>query len=136
MTGKNLLWIALSGLVFSASLALGACSSGENNSPTLESSMPTPSERTYTPAELKKMASNGSYPKQYPPTTQSRKMAFDKCAAKVKAFVDLVKKDYPAEITVDTGIMVYGKAWTNDGALTMACSQPDSTMVITKAKYR
>jgi len=111
---------------------LSACSSGDSS----EAAQFPPAGKTYTPAELKEMIARGTYPDQNSPTTQSQIMAFDQCAAKVKSSVDAVKDNYPAEIIVDTAVMVVAKVWTNDGALTLACSQPDLKLVITNASYR
>jgi hypothetical protein len=98
-------------------------------------SLPAYAAKTYTPQQLRKMVNSGKPPKQGSPTTQTQAMSFGSCVAKVNSVVDSVKDQYPAKIIVQTKIMHMAKVWTNDGAMTLSCSQPDSKLVITNAKY-
>ncbi len=96
---------------------------------------PAYAAKTYTPQQLRKMVNSGNPPKQGSPTTQTQTMSFGACVAKVNAVVDSVKAQYPAKIIVQTKILHMAKVWTNDGAMTLSCSQPDGKLVITNAKY-
>lgn len=127
---KTLTLLAVTSSVGLLSL-ISACSSGDSTEP----SQP-PAGKTYTPVELHAMIGKGSYPDQYPPTSQKQMVAFERCVALVKSAVDAVKPNYPAHTIFDTAIMYMEKVWTNDGALTMTCSKPDLALIITNARYR
>ena len=92
--------------------------------------------KTYTPAQLRQMVNSGSPPAQGSPTTQKETMAFSSCVGKVAGIVAAVGDQYPARTIVNTSIMHVAKVWTNDAAMTLTCSSPDRTLVITTAKYR
>ena len=97
--------------------------------------MPAHAAKTYTPDQLRKMVNSGKPPKQGSPSTQTQAMSFGACVSKVNSVVDSVKAQYPAKIIVKTKIMHMAKVWTNDGAMTLSCGQPDGKLVITNAKY-
>jgi hypothetical protein len=98
-------------------------------------SLPAHAAKTYTPEQLRKMVDSGKPPKQGSPSTQKQAISFPACVAKVNAVVDSVKAQYPAKIIVETKILHMAKVWTNDGAMTLSCSQPDGKLVITNARY-
>ena len=91
--------------------------------------------KTYTPAQLRKMVSAGTLPKQGSPSVQKQSAPFLSCVSKVKEIIASVGSQYPASKIVDTSIIYTVKLWTNDAAMTMTCSDPDQLLVITTAKY-
>lgn len=91
--------------------------------------------KTYTAEQLRKMISSGGPPKQGSPVTRTQTLSYAPCVARVNSVVDSVKAQYPTRIIAQTRIMHMAKIWTNDGAMTLTCSQPDSKLVITNAKY-
>lgn len=91
--------------------------------------------KIYTPAQLRQMVNAGNPPKQGSPSTQMQSMSFSSCASKVNGIVASVSGQYPAKIIVNTSTMQMAKVWTNDAAMTLTCSGPDRTLVITMAKY-
>lgn len=97
---------------------------------------PIQTERTYTSTELKAMISKGVFPEQNPPVHDSQNMYFSECAATVKSSIESVQDSYPAEIVVNSNVMIVGKIWANDGAVVMTCSEPDQKLLITKSSYR
>lgn len=97
--------------------------------------LPAYAAKTYTPAQLRQMVNSGKLPKQGSPSTQTQAMSFGACVSKVNGVVDSIKGQYPAKTLVKTNILHMAKIWTNDGAMTLSCSQPDGTFVVTNAKY-
>jgi hypothetical protein len=98
-------------------------------------SLPVLSAQTYTPGELRRMISSGNYPAQGSVSKETEAISFTACVSKVKGVVSSVSGQYPANVIVNTGIMYIAKVWTNDAALTLSCSNPDSRLIITIAKY-
>jgi hypothetical protein len=98
-------------------------------------SWPVHAAKTYTPQQLRKMVESGNLPKQGSPTTQTQSIPFPSCVAKVSDVIESVKAQYPTKIIVQTKVLHMAKVWTNDGAMTLSCSQPDGKLVITNAKY-
>lgn len=94
------------------------------------------SGRTYTPPELGRMVAARRYPDQGPPTSQTQQMGFAECTRTAGGIMASIAAQYPVENVVNTGTLRIDKAWTNDGAVTVTCSQPDGTMIITSTKYR
>lgn len=91
--------------------------------------------KTYTPAQLRSMVRSGNYPKQGSPSTQSQRMDYSTCIAKVAALVSSVQPEYPTSTVLNTNIARIEKVWTNDAAMTLSCSAPDGKLVITTAPY-
>ena len=98
--------------------------------------VPAIASRTYTPEQLRQMVGSGRFPEQASPTTQKQAMAFASCVLKVREVVDAVGGNYPTKTIVDSGVAYMVKVWANDAALTLTCSQPDLTLVMTRAAYR
>lgn len=91
---------------------------------------------TYTKEQLAEMEKKGTAPEQGDVrNTQSRPMEYAACRAAVAQIVDAVG-DYPKTVAADTALMYMVKIWTNNGAVTATCSQPDRTLVITEAAYK
>ncbi|MBK7519241.1 MAG: hypothetical protein IPI75_03660 [Gammaproteobacteria bacterium] len=101
----------------------------------LAASAPAHAAKTYTPAQLRQMVNAGNPPNQGSPTTQKQSMSFSSCVSKVDGIVASVRGQYPAKTIVNTSILHMAKVWTNDAAMTLTCSGPDRTLVITTAKY-
>jgi len=101
----------------------------------LVASAPAHAAKTYTPAQLRQMVNSGNPPKQGSPSTQKQNMSFSSCVSKVSGIVASVRDQYPAKTIVNTSILHMAKVWTNDAAMTLTCSGPDRTLVITTAKY-
>lgn len=91
--------------------------------------------KTYTPAQLRSMVQSGNYPKQGSASTQSQRMDYSACIAKVAAVVSSVQPEYPTSTVLSTNIARIEKVWTNDAAMTLSCSAPDGKLVITTAPY-
>ena len=91
--------------------------------------------KTYTPTQLRSMVQSGKYPKQGSPSTQSQRLDYSACIAKVTAVVSSVQPEYPTSTVLSTNIARIEKVWTNDAAMTLTCSAPDGTLVITTAPY-
>lgn len=91
--------------------------------------------KTYTPAQLRKMINAGKPPEQGTPTAKSQPASFSACVTQVNTLIDSVKDQYPTAIIVQTKILHMAKLWTNDGAMTFSCSEPDGKLITTTAKY-
>lgn len=91
---------------------------------------------TYTPQQLNRMIDTGQYPDQQSPTTQSNRVGFGECVTRVEVIMSQVRDNYPVQTIVDTSLIYTAKLWTNDAAITVSCSNPDSKMVVTQAAYR
>lgn len=91
--------------------------------------------KTYTPAQLRSMVQSGKYPKQGKPSSQSERMDYSTCIAKVTAIVSSVQPEYPTSTILSTNIARIEKVWTNDAAMILSCSAPDGNLVITTAPY-
>lgn len=122
--------ILIAGLVL---FSIFSTNNGSNNSSSgFRSSVAV---KTYTPAELRNMVDSGRFPNQGSPSTQKQTMEFSLCVSKVDGVVGSVRPQYPAQIVVNTEAMYIAKIWTNDGAMILSCSAPDSAFVTTIAKY-
>lgn len=92
---------------------------------------------TYTKDQLNRMVDSGQFPEQSPVTTNSsRDMSFAGCKVAIEAIMSQIRAEYPVRTVVDTALMYTVKAWTNDGAITATCSEPDQKMVLTQAPYK
>ncbi|MFC3394209.1 hypothetical protein [Brenneria rubrifaciens] len=92
---------------------------------------------TYTKEQLNDMASSGTYPEQEAAITKSAEtMSFEQCKSGALSMYSQVAANYPARVVVDTGLLYMVKLWTNDGAITVSCSDPDKKRVITQANYQ
>ncbi len=92
--------------------------------------------RTYTPEQLRGMVNSKNYPAQGSVTTHTENIGFDMCIAKVESVTSAISENYPVETVVSTNILILKKIWINDAAMTLTCSKPDATLVITKAPYK
>lgn len=92
-------------------------------------------QKTYTPAELRKMVDAGMFPRQGSPTTKAESMNYTTCIAKVESVIASVRPNYPTRTVASTNIMRMEKLWTNDAAMTLTCSAHDGKFVITSAPY-
>ena len=92
-------------------------------------------EKTYTPAQLRKMVESGKPPKQGPPSNQKVEMPFSECVAKVTSTSNAVRENYPVHVLVDTAVLFTVKVWTNDAAMLLSCSKPDGAFLATTSKY-
>ena len=93
-------------------------------------------QKTYTPSQLNRMVNGGQYPDQGPVSTQTKAMSFSACKLTAESIMSQIRGSYPVRTIVDTGILYTVKAWANDGAITVSCSEPDRKMVLTQASYR
>jgi hypothetical protein len=93
-------------------------------------------QRTYSPAELRRMVDSGKYPAQGTPTTTSEYTSFAVCVSKVESVVASVRPNYPSRTIVSTRAVRVEKLWTNDSAMTLTCSAADNKLVITSASYK
>lgn len=92
---------------------------------------------TYTKEQLNSMVTAGSYPDQLPTVTRSAEsMAFGQCKNDAFTMYSQIVGDYPAQVIIDTNILYMVKLWTNDGAITISCSEPDVKRIVTQAAYR
>lgn len=92
---------------------------------------------TYTKEQLNSMAASGSYPEQESPVTKSSELvSFDKCRQDTRSVYSQLSGNYPAKEVVNTGVLYMVKLWTNDGAITVTCSEPDGKKVVTQADYK
>ena len=90
----------------------------------------------YTKQQLNRMAAAGQYPSQGPVIDkQVRPMTFSSCKRVAESVMSQLRGSYPVETIVDTKIMYMVKSWANDGVTLVTCSQPDSTLVLTRADY-
>ena len=95
------------------------------------------SDSVYSKSQLNSMVSRGEYPEQGPVNnTQTKSMSFSTCKVAVENVMSQLRGEYPVRTVVNSGIMYMVKAWTNDGAVTATCSEPDRKMVLTQASYR
>ncbi len=101
----------------------------------LVSSIATVAAKTYTPSQLNQMIGSGKPPAQGSPSTQTEPTAFSPCVSNVKSIVASITPNYPAKIVVDNRLLFMVKVWTNDSAMTLSCSAPDTKMIITTSKY-
>ena len=93
-------------------------------------------QKTYTPSQLNRMGNSGQYPSQGPVNnTQTQSMTFDACKANAERVMSQIRGSYPVRTVVDTGILYTVKAWTNNGAITVSCSELDREMILTQASY-
>ena len=90
--------------------------------------------KSYTKKELQNMTAAGRYPAQGTVSTESKQASFATCSTTIDSITSSLS-GYPTETIVNTTNMRMVKMWTNDGAVTVSCSGPDSKMVITKAPY-
>ena len=93
-------------------------------------------QKTYTPAELRRMVDSGNYPKQASPSTKTESVDYSSCVAKVTSVIDSVQPNYPTRTIVSTSVMRVEKLWTNDSAMTLSCSALDKKLIITTAPYQ
>ena len=93
--------------------------------------------KTYTQSQLNRMVNSGQYPDQGPVNnTQTKSMSFSVCKVAVENVMSQLRGSYPIRTIVNTSILYTVKAWTNDSAITVSCSEPDRKMVLTQASYR
>jgi hypothetical protein len=92
--------------------------------------------KVYTPNQLNRMVNSGQYPDQGPVSTQTKSMSFAVCKLTAETVMSQISRSYPVKVILDTSALYTVKAWVNDGAITVSCSNPDSKMVITRAQYR
>jgi len=93
------------------------------------------SPKTYTRSQLNSMISSGHYPTQGSVKTTTTIMSFYSCKNRIKTITSQFRGLYPVKIVVNSSIIYMTKAWTNDAAMTISCSKPDSKMIITQASY-
>lgn len=94
-------------------------------------------EKTYTKSQLNRMVNSGQYPAQNSvDNTQTKSMSFSSCKVAIENVMSQIRDSYPVRTIVNTGILYTVKAWTNNGAITASCSEPDRKMVLTQASYR
>lgn len=91
--------------------------------------------KTYTPSQLNQMISSGNYPSQGSVNTTTRQMEFSSCVNAVDNIMSQIRDMYPVKTITNTKVLYMVKAWTNDGAITASCSEPDGKMILTKASY-
>lgn len=92
---------------------------------------------TYTKNELNSMAASGQYPEQESPVVRgSEYVGFGECKSSAYSVYSQVVSEYPAKIVADTDVLYVVKVWTNDGAIVVSCSQPDSKKTVTQSAYR
>jgi hypothetical protein len=93
-------------------------------------------QKTYTPVELRKMASAGKFPAQGSPTTKSESLDYAACLAKVESVISAARPNYPTRTIASTNTVRMEKLWTNDAAMTLTCSALDKKITITTALYQ
>jgi hypothetical protein len=93
-------------------------------------------QKTYTPSQLRAMVKSGKYPPQGQANSESKNMDYASCVSLVERTVRGVTPEYPASTIVSTNLMRVEKIWSNDAAVTITCSAPDSKMTMTSARYR
>jgi hypothetical protein len=93
-------------------------------------------QKTYTPSQLRAMVKSGKYPPQGQVSSESKNMDYTSCVSLLERTVGAVTPEYPASTIVSTNLMRVEKVWTNDAAVTITCSAPDSKMTMTSARYR
>lgn len=94
-------------------------------------------QTSYTKEQLSRMIDSGQFPEQSPVSSNnSRDMSFAGCKVAIESIMSQIRGEYPVRTVVDSGLIYTVKAWTNDGAITATCSQPDQKMVLTQAPYK
>ncbi|CNK70210.1 Uncharacterised protein [Yersinia mollaretii] len=92
---------------------------------------------TYTKEQLNSMDASGQYPEQESPVTKSVEIAdFESCKQNAYSIYSQVSGSYPAKEIVNTNILYVVKVWTNDGVITVSCSEPDGKKVVTQSGYK
>lgn len=92
---------------------------------------------SYTKEQLNSMAASGSYPEQESPVTKSSEfVSFEQCKQDTYSVYSQFSGNYPAKEVVNTGVLYMVKLWTNDGAITVTCSEPDGKKIVTQAAYK
>lgn len=92
---------------------------------------------TYTKEDLNEMDATGQYPAQESPVTKSvEHVDFETCKDNARNIYNQVVGNYPAKEVVDSGVLYVVKIWTNDGAILVSCSEPDSKKVVTQSAYQ
>lgn len=92
--------------------------------------------KEYTPSQLKQMINSGNYPQQGEAKSESSRMDFSDCVLTTKALLSEIAGNYPVSTIADTSVVYSVKAWVNDAALMVTCSQPDGKRVITQSPYK
>ena len=92
--------------------------------------------KEYTPSQLKQMINSGNYPEQGESKSESSRMDFSDCVLTTKVLFSEIAGNYPVSTIVDTSMVYSVKAWANDAALVVTCSQPDGKRVITQSPYK
>nr|DAJ40404.1 MAG TPA: hypothetical protein [Caudoviricetes sp.] len=92
--------------------------------------------KEYTPSQLKQMINYGDYPQQGEAKSESSRMDFSDCVLKTKVLFSQIAGNYLVSTIVNTSMVYSVKAWVNDAALVVTCSQPDGKRVITQSPYK
>ncbi|OSM95950.1 hypothetical protein AU509_12150 [Lonsdalea britannica] len=92
---------------------------------------------SYTKEQLNSMDASGQYPEQESPVTKSvENVDFKSCRNSTYGVYSQILGNYPAKEIVDTGILYVVKLWTNDGVITVSCSEPDGKKIVTQSSYK
>lgn len=92
---------------------------------------------TYTKEQLNDMSAAGKYPEQESPVTKSvENVSFTECKSNAQNVLNQISGNYPAKEIVNTGVLYVVKIWTNDGVITVSCSEPDGRKVVTQSSYK
>lgn len=100
----------------------------------LAANLPAHAGRVYTPAQLRQMVDSGRFPEQEAPAETTKYVSFNACKETVRSIMAAAQPNYPVRTLMDVSTMLSMKAWTNDGAIVMSCSQ-DGKFVTQTSKY-
>lgn len=89
---------------------------------------------TYSKSELIRMYQSGNMPSQASPVSKSQSVSFSSCKSSAKTILSQTS-GYPMTILSDNSMVFSAKLWTNDSAIVVTCSNPDSKFVFTTSKY-